>query len=119
MDQRKSRRALIGVLLLGAVLLASPLLWQAWTTGHELDGKVAAFSAPTARAERDLLACLVQRPPQGLHLQIISANHFADPARGLVVRIERGSDGTRLTAWIAPGTALTAGEAAQLRGCAG
>lgn len=108
----------MGVLLLGGVLLAAPFLWQAWSTGQELDGKVAVFDRAGNRPVKDLLGCLVQRPAGGLALTIMSPNHFADPARGIVVRIEPQGGTARLRAWIAQGSALTPGETAQLEGCA-
>lgn len=118
MNQRQSRRALIGVLLLGGVLLSAPLLWRAWTAGHELKGKVAVFDASTKRPVGDLLGCLVHRPDDGLKLSIMAENHFADPNRGIVVRIEPTADGAQLKAWITADNALSAGETAQLSGCA-
>jgi hypothetical protein len=119
LNQNQSRRALIGVLLLGGVLLAAPFLWQAWTSGHELDGKAAAFDAPSQRPVKDLLGCLVHRPEDGLRLTIMAENHFTDPARGIVVRIEPQGQAHAIKAWISEGTALTAGETAQLKACAG
>lgn len=119
MNQQQSRRALIGVGVLGALLLAAPLLWQAWTTSHELAGKTSAFDAATDRTAKELLACLVHRPAGGLRLEIVTANHFADPHRGITVRIETRAEARRLKAWITRGAALSAGETAQLQGCAG
>ncbi len=118
MNQQQSRKVLIGVLALGAVLLSAPLLWRAWTTGHELGGKTAVFDAPAKRPVSDLLGCLVHRPAGGLKLSIMTENHFADPARGIVVRIEPQAQGTRIKAWIEAGGTLTAGETAQLASCA-
>lgn len=105
------------MLVFGAVLLAVPLLWNSWTSEHELNGKVAVFDAPSQRSVKDLVGCLVQRPAGGLSLSIMTVNHFADPARELVVRIEPKATGTQLRAWIAKGGALTPGEMAQLAGC--
>lgn len=119
MNQKQSRRALIGVGVLGALLLSTPLLWQAWTNSHELTGKVAVFDAASRRPAKDMLACLVHRPAGGLRLEIMTANHFADPDRGITVRIEQHPDAPRLKAWITRGQALSSGEAAQLQGCAG
>lgn len=110
---------LIAVLVFGAVLLAAPFLWNSWTSGHELNGKLAVFDAASQRSAKDLVGCLVQRPAGGLTLSIVTVNHFADPARGLVVRIEPKAAGTQLRAWIAKGGALMPGERAQLAGCAG
>lgn len=107
------------MLLFGAVLLAAPLLWNGWTSGRELNGKVAAFDAVSQRPVKDLVGCLVQRQAGGLSLSIMTVNHFADPARGIVVRIEPQGAAARVRAWIAEGSALTAGETAQLAGCAG
>lgn len=118
MNQQQSRKALIGILVLGAVLLSAPLLWQAWTTSHELQGKSKAFAATTTRAPSDVLGCLVHRAPDGLKLEIVSQNHFSDPARGITVRLEPDPAGTRVEAWITAGEALTAGETAQLQSCA-
>lgn len=119
MNQKQSRRALIGVGVLGALLLSTPLLWQAWTTSHELTGKVAVFDAAARRPAKDLLACLVHRPEGGLRLEIMTANHFTDPDRGITVRIERQGETQRLKAWITQGQVLSSGEAAQLQDCAG
>lgn len=119
MNQRQSRKALAAILVLGAILLSAPLLWQAWTTSHELQGKSKAFAATTARAPGDVLGCLIHRSAGGLKLDIVSQNHFADPTRGIAVRLEPGPAGTRIEAWITTGQALTAGEAAQLQSCAG
>jgi hypothetical protein len=119
LSQARSRKKLIAVLLFGAVLLSAPLLWQGWTTARELNGKVAVFDAPSQHPVKDILGCLVHRPAGGLKLTIMAANHFADPARGLTVRIEPQANGARLKAWIAQGQALNAGEAAQLKSCAG
>lgn len=105
------------MLLFGGLLLSAPFLWQAWTSGHELDGKVAVFDAASSRPANALLECLVQRPDQGLKLSIVAENHFADSARGIAVRIEPRGDGQAIKAWITSGRTLTAGEAAQLRGC--
>lgn len=107
------------MLLLGAVLLSAPLLWNAWTTSHELDGKVATFDATTTRPAKDVFSCLIHRPEGGLKLGITTTNHFADPDRGIAVRIEPGASNTRLRAWIKDGAALTPGETAQLESCAG
>lgn len=114
LNQQRSRKALIGVLLLGGLLLSAPFLWQAWTTSHELTGKVPAFAMASQGSDAELLGCLVDRPADGLKLSIMSPGHFADPARGIVVRIEPG----QLKAWIETGGALTAGEQAQLTRCA-
>lgn len=119
MSQTRSRKKLIAVLLFGAVLLAAPLLWNGWTSGRELSGKVAVFEATSQRPVKDLVGCLVQRPAGGLSLSIMTVNHFADPARGLVVRIEPQGTTARLRAWIAEGSALTSGEKAQLAECGG
>lgn len=118
MNQQQSRKALAAILVLGAVLLSAPLLWQAWTTSHELQGKSIAFNAVSKRAPGDVLGCLVHRGAEGLKLDIVSQNHFSDPARGIAVRLEPGSAGTRIEAWITTGQALTAGETAQLQSCA-
>lgn len=118
MNQQQSRKALVGILVLGAVLLSAPLLWQAWTTGHELDGKAKAFDVATARPIKDVLGCLVQRPEGGLNLNIVTQNHFSDVDRGIAVRIEPRGQGSRIKAWIVEGRALTAGETAQLQSCA-
>lgn len=119
MNQKQSRRALIGVGVLGALLLSTPLLWQAWTTRHELTGKVAVFDAAARRPAKDVLACLVHRPAGGLRLDIMTANHFADPDRGITVRIEQHPGAARLKAWITRGETLSPRETAQLRDCAG
>ncbi len=118
MDQRKSRRTLIGVILFGLLLLASPLLWQGWTAASELDGKHPVFDQAGPRPLSDVLGCLVQRPAGGLALSIVSPNHFADDARGIVVRIEPRGQGSRIRAWIAEGADLSAGERSQLESCA-
>lgn len=118
MDQRKSRRALIGVILFGLVLLASPLLWQAWTAASELDGKRQVYDVASPRPLSAVLACLVKRPTGGLSLSIMSPNHFANSARGIVVRIEPRGQGSRIRAWIAEGSDLSASERAQLESCA-
>ena len=118
MNQQQSRKALAGVLALGGVLLAAPFLWQAWTSNHELDGKAPAFDAPAARPVADLLGCLVHRPQGGLRLSIVSENHFADAARGIVVRIEPAGSAHRIKAWVRAGSMLSAGERAQLERCA-
>jgi len=110
---------LIGVLALGAVLLASPFLWQAWTTSHELNGKHQVFDVVSPRAPSAVLGCLVKRPTAaGLSLSIVSPNHFSDSARGIVVRIEPRGQATWIGAWITQGKALTAAERAQLESCA-
>ncbi len=106
------------MLLLGGLLLSAPFLWKAWTSGHELNGKVAAFDAPSQRPVKDLLGCLVHRPEGGLKLTIMAENHFTDPARGIVVRIEPRGSGHAIRAWTGKGGALTAGETAQLESCA-
>ncbi|MFN3515611.1 MAG: hypothetical protein ACK4YM_00430 [Novosphingobium sp.] len=118
MDQRQSRRTLIGLVLLGLLLLASPLLWQVWTISTELDGKTKVFDVASPRPLSAVLACLVKRPTSGLSLSIISPNHFADRTRGLVVRLEPRGQGSRLRAWMPDGADLSAGERAQLEGCA-
>lgn len=118
LDQRKSRRALIGVILFGLVLLASPLLWQAWTASTELDGKRQVFDVASPRPLSAVLGCLVKRPTGGLSLSIVSPNHFANNLRGIVVRIEPRGQGTRIRAWIAEGSDLAASERAQLESCA-
>lgn len=118
MNQQQSRKALVGVLVLGAVLLSAPLLWQAWTKQHELEGKVKAFGAVTARPVKDMLGCLVNRPVGGLRLNIVTQNHFSDTERGITVRIEPRGQGSRIEAWVTQGRALTAGETAQLQSCA-
>jgi len=118
LDQRKSRRTLIGVILFGLLLLASPLLWQVWTASTELDGKSKVFDVASPRPLSAVLACLVKRPTGGLSLSIVSPNHFADNTRGLVVRIEPRGQGSRLRAWMPDGTDLSAGEQAQLESCA-
>ena len=118
MNQQQSRKALIGILALGAVLLSAPLLWQEWTISHELQGKAKAFDAATARPLKDVLGCLVHRPAGGLKLNIVTQNHFSDAARGIAVKIEPRGQGTRLQAWITKGGSLTAGETTQLQTCA-
>ncbi|MFM5948210.1 MAG: hypothetical protein ACKOPM_03125 [Novosphingobium sp.] len=118
MNQNRSRKTLIGVLLFGGLLLATPLLWKAWTSGHELNGKVAVFDAPSQRPVGDLLGCLAHRPEGGLKLTIMAENHFTDPARGVVVRIEPQGQAHAIKAWISEGATLTAGETAQLKSCA-
>ena len=118
MNQQQSRKALVGILVLGAGLLSAPLLWQAWTTSHELDGKAKVFDAASPRPLKDVLGCLVHRPEGGLKLDIVSQNHFSDPARGITVRIEPRGQGSRIEAWVTQGSALTAGETAQLQSCA-
>ena len=117
MNQHQSRKALVGILVLGAVLLSAPLLWQAWTTSHELQGKSKAFAATTTRTPGAVLGCLIHRGAGGLKLDIVSQNHFSDPARGIAVRLEPGNAGTRVEAWITQGSALTTGETAQLQSC--
>lgn len=119
MSLNSSRKKLIAVLVLGALLLSAPFLWNAWTAARELNGKVAAFDAPTTRPVKDVLGCLVQRPEGGLKLQIMAMNHFADTDRGITVRIEPQAGGARLKAWIDQGKTLTQGETAQLSSCAG
>lgn len=118
LDQRKSRRTLIGVILFGLALLASPLLWQAWTTSTELDGKRLVFDVASPRPLSAALGCLVKRPTGGLSLSIVSPNHFADSARGIVVRIEPRGQASRIRAWINEGTDLSGAERAQLESCA-
>jgi hypothetical protein len=118
LNQPQSRRALIGVGLLAALLMAAPYLLRAWNAGHETDDKVLVFEGVTARPSEDLLGCLLHRASGGLALTISSENHYADAARGLVVRIEPRGDGHALEAWLDKGAALTAGEADQLKVCA-
>ena len=118
MNQRQSRKALVAILVLGAVLLSAPLLWQAWTTSHELQGKAKAFDTASPNPVKKVLGCVVHRPEGGLKLNIVTQNHFSDPARGIVVRIEPRGQGSRIEAWITQGSALTAGETAQLQSCA-
>jgi len=118
LNQQQSRKALVGILVLGAGLLSAPLLWQAWTTSHELDGKAKVFDAASPRPLKDVLGCLVHRPEGGLKLNILTQNHFSDPARGITVRIEPRGQGSRIQGWITAGRTLTAGETAQLQSCA-
>ena len=118
MNQQQSRKALVGVLVFGAVLLSAPLLWHEWTISRELDGKAKAFDAVTARPLKDVFSCLVHRPEGGLKLDIVTQNHFSDSARGIAVKIEPRGQGSRLQAWITEGSSLTAGETAQLQSCA-
>lgn len=118
MDQRKSRRTLIGVILFGLALLASPLLWQVWTASTELDGKRQVFDVASPRPLSAVIGCLVKRPTGGLSLSIVSPNHFADAQRGIAVRIEPRGQGSRIRVWIAEGLDLSAAERAQLESCA-
>lgn len=106
------------MILFGLALLASPLLWQAWTAASELDGKRLVLDVNSPRPIKDVLGCLVQRPAGGLALSIVSPNHFADDARGIAVRIEPRGQGSRIRAWIAEGEDLSDGERAQLESCA-
>jgi len=117
LNQQQSRKALVGILVFGALLLSAPLLWHDWTVSHELDGKSKAFDAVTARPLKDVLGCLVHRPEGGLKLDIVTQNHFSDSERGVAVKIEPRSQGTRLQAWIKDGNSLTTGETAQLQSC--
>ncbi len=118
MNQQQSRKALVAILVLGAILLSAPLLWHAWTVSRELDGKSKAFAAETSRPLKDVLGCLIHRPEGGLKLDIMTQNHFSDAERGIAVKIEPREQGTRIEAWITTGQNLSAGETAQLQGCA-
>lgn len=106
------------MILFGLVLLASPLLWQAWTASTELSGKRQVFDVASPRPLSAVLGCLVKRPTGGLSLSIVSRNHLANSARGIVVRIEPRGQGSRIRAWIAEGNDLSAEELAQLESCA-
>jgi len=118
LNQQQSRKALVGILVLGAVLLSTPLLWHAWTVSRELDGKSKAFEAATPRPLKDVMACLIHRPAGGLKLDIMTQNHFSDAQRGIAVKIEPNGQGTRIEAWITTGQSLSEGETVQLQGCA-
>jgi len=108
---------LIVVGVAALALLASPFVLQSWNSSRELTGKVLAWEGQSAANSNDLLRCLVQRPAGGLALSISRENEFYDAQRGLAVRIELVGPPHRLRAWAAPGTALTAGELAQLNAC--
>ena len=117
LNQAQSRRVLIGVGVLAVALLASPFVLQSWNSSRELSGKVVVWEGQSAANSNDLLRCLVQRPAGGMILSISRENEFYDARRGLAVRIELVGPPHRLRAWAAPGTALTAGEQAQLTAC--
>ena len=122
MNQKQSRRALIGVGALALLALASPLLLQTWTARKELDGKVLVFEGTTGAHRADLLKCLVGRPEGGLALQISRADEFYQENRRLAVRVAAAPAGSPsgshlLRAWLPQGETLSVGERRQLQSC--
>ena len=117
--QRRSRRILIALGALAVVLLATPYAMRRWSEGQLLAGKAQQFQDQSDRSRGDLLLCLLKREPGGLALQIISENHFADPARALAVTLDERTSFRIIRAYLPKGGALTAGEAGQLKACLG
>ena len=117
-DQVRSRRILIAIGALAAVLLTAPYAMRRWSEVQMLSGKDQRFQDHTYRSTGDLLKCLLKRVRGGLALQVVSENHFADPARGLAVVVDNHGDYRIVRAWLPKGAALTPGEATQLGSCA-
>ena len=117
--QRRSRRILIAFGALAVVLLATPYAIRRWSEGQLLAGKAQQFQDHSDRSRGDLLLCLLKREPGGLALQIISENHFVDPARALAVTLDERTSFRIVRAYLPKGSALTPGELGQLQACLG
>lgn len=117
--QPRSRRILIALAALAVVLLATPYAMRRWSEVQLLAGKEQQFQDHSYRSRGDLLLCLLKREPGGLALQIISENHFEDPARALAVTLDERTSFRIIRAYLPKGSALTQGEAGQLTACLG
>ncbi len=116
--QARSRRILLAIGGLALVLLVAPWALRAWQEDHLTAGKVMVLEIPSARSSLDLALCLMKHEPHGLVLAISSANHFSDPARGLVVEVLARKSDRVVSAWLPQGAVLQSGEVAQLNACA-
>ena len=117
--QRRSRRILIVLGALAVALLATPYAMRRWSEGQLLAGKEQQFQDHSYRSRGELLLCLLKREPGGLALQIISENHYADPARALAVTLDERTNFRIVRAYLPKGGALTPGELGQLTACLG
>ena len=118
-DQPRSRRILIAIGALAVVALATPYAMRRWSEGHLLSGKVQQFQDHSYRSNNDLLLCLLKREPGGVALNVVSENHFADPARALAVVVDERTSFRIVRAYLPKGTGLTPSEAGQLTACLG
>lgn len=117
--QRRSRRILVAIGLIALVLLAAPYAMRRWSEVQLLAGKEQVFQDHAYRPSGELLLCLLKREPGGLTLQVVSQNHFADPARALAVTVDERTSFRIVRAFLPKGGALTPGELGQLAGCLG
>ena len=117
--QARSRRILLAIGLIALVLLAAPYGWRRWSEVQLLAGKEQVFQDHAYRPNAELLLCLLKREPGGLALQVISENHFADPARTLAVTVDERTSFRIVRAFLPKGAELTPGELGQLTACLG
>ena len=117
--QTRSRRILVAIGLIALVLLTAPYAMRRWSEMQLLAGKEQAFQDHSYRPNGELLLCLLKREPGGLALQVVSENHFADPARSLAVTVDERTSFRIVRAFLPKGTALTPGELGQLTACLG
>ena len=117
--QVRSRRILVAIGLIALVLLAAPYAMRRWSEVQLLAGKEQVFQDHAYRPNGELLLSLLRREPGGLALQVVSENHFADPARKLALTLDEHGDYRILRAYLPKGAALTPGELGQLTGCLG
>ena len=101
------------------VALATPYAMRRWSEEQLLSGKEQQFQGHTYNANNALLLCLLKREPGGLALQIISENHFSDPARALAVTVEEHTSFRIVRAYLPKAARLTPGELGQLHACLG
>ncbi len=117
--QLRSRRILIAIGALAVTALAAPYAMRRWSEVQLLAGKEQQFQDHTYNANNELLLCLLRREPGGLALQIISENHFSDPARALAVTVDERTSFRIVRAYLPKTARLTPGELGQLTACLG
>ena len=114
----RSQRILIAIGLAALAAMAAPYVTRAVVDGRAVAGKVKVFEDSSMRANKDLTLCLIKHPG-ALDLTVSSNDLYADPASGLAVRIDEVGGSRKVTAWLPEGRALSAAQAAQLKGCVG
>lgn len=112
----RSQRILIAIGLGTLAALAAPYVIRAVVDLRSVSGKAVVFEASSKRDTKALTLCLIKHPG-ALNLDVSSNDLYANPASGLAVKIETRGAERVVRAWLPQGRALSAGQAAQLKGC--
>ena len=112
----RSQRILVAIGLGTLAALAAPYVIRAVVDSQAISGKVAVFQDHSYRPNKDLVLCLIKHPG-ALNLAVTSNDIYTDANSGLAVKIDERGDFRVVKAWLPKGQALTAEQAAQLKGC--